>query len=76
MKMVVDAENLVLKHLRHIRAAVDRTEQRLDDLTTRVGRIETNIGQIYVTLAEHSVRFDHLETRITRIEKRLDLAEA
>jgi hypothetical protein len=54
MKMVADAENLVLEHLRHIRAAVDRTEQRLDDLTTRVGRIETNIGQIYVTLAEHS----------------------
>ncbi len=74
--MAADIENLVIEHLRHIRGAVDRTEQRLDDLTTRVGRIETNTGQIYVILAEHSVRFDHLETRITRIEKRLDLAEA
>ncbi len=57
--------NLVLEQLRYIRASQDRTEQRLDDLTVRVGRIETNIAQIYVQLAEHSIRFDHIEARIT-----------
>lgn len=74
--MASETDNLVLKHLPDIRGSLDRVEQRFDDLTVRVGRIETNIAQIYVALAEHSVRFDHLETRITRIEKRLDLAEA
>jgi hypothetical protein len=36
------SENLVLEHLRYIRTAVDRTEQRLVDLTTRIGHIETS----------------------------------
>lgn len=74
--MAESIDNLVLEHLCHIRGSVDRSEQRLDDLTLRVGRIETNIAQIHVASAEHSVRFDRLEARVARIEKRLDLADA
>ena len=58
-----------------MRGQLDRIETRLDDLTRRVGRIETDVAQLHVTLAEHSLRFDRLEGRVTRIEKRLDLVE-
>jgi hypothetical protein len=62
-----NAESLVLEHLRHIRGSVDRIEHRLDDLTTRAGHLETNLAHGQVLLAEHSVRFDHLEFRITQM---------
>jgi uncharacterized coiled-coil protein SlyX len=75
MEMTSDFENLVLEHMRYIRGSVDRMDQRLSDQTNRIGRLETTVTQIHVTLAEHSVRFDRLEARLDRIEKRLDLAE-
>lgn len=74
--MPENPENLVLEHLRHIRGSVGRIERRIDDLTTQAGHLETNLAHGQVLLAEHSVRFDHLETRLTRIEKRLDLTDA
>jgi hypothetical protein len=55
------AENLILEHLAPMRAAVDRVEQRLDDMTIRVGHLETS--------------FAH-EARLARVEKRLELADA
>jgi tetrahydromethanopterin S-methyltransferase subunit G len=73
-------ENLVLEHLRHLRAGMDRLHERLDDLTTRVGRIEVTMAQGFarteVALAEHSVRFDKVERRLDRIETRLGLIDA
>ena len=72
---MAETENLVLKHLRHMRGQLDRIETRLDDLTMRVDRVETDVAQIHVTLAEHSIRFDRIETRVTHIGKRLDLVE-
>ncbi len=65
--MPENAESLVLEHLRHTRGSVDRVEHRLDDLTTRAGHLETNLAHGQVLLAEHSVRFDHLESRITQM---------
>jgi tetrahydromethanopterin S-methyltransferase subunit G len=73
-------ENLVLEHLRHLSAGMDRLHERLDDLTTRVGRIEVTMAQGFarteVALAEHSVRFDKVERRLDRIETRLGLIDA
>lgn len=73
-------ESLVLEHLRHLRAGMDRVHDRLDDLTARVGRLELNMAQGFarteVALAEHSVRFDKVEKRLDRIEARLGLIEA
>ncbi len=72
---MAEPDSLILEHLRHIRGQLDRIELRLDDLTRRVGRIETDVAQIHVTLAEHSVGFDRLDMRVTRIGKPLDLVE-
>jgi len=39
--MPKSTENLILEHLAPTRAAVDRVEQRLDDMTIRIGHLET-----------------------------------
>ena len=70
------SKNVVLDDLRHIREAADRLEQDMSDLKTRVGRIETNVAQMHGALAEHPVRMDRIKTRLTRIEERLELADA
>ena len=66
------AETLVLDHLVPDAASSIVSRCASDDLTTHVGRIETDAAHIHVTLAEHSNRLD---TRMTRIDKRLDLVE-
>ncbi|HYP58065.1 MAG TPA: hypothetical protein VEQ35_07240 [Beijerinckia sp.] len=67
--------NLVLEHLGHIRAAVDRTEQRLDDLTLRVGHIERAVAEHSVQMAELNGRMDRFDARLARVERRLELVE-
>jgi hypothetical protein len=73
-----NTENLVLEHLRYIRAAVDSTEQLLDALTPR--HIETSFAHLQASLThvqvQQSVRFDRVGARLARSEKRLELAEA
>jgi hypothetical protein len=64
-----EAPNLVLEHLRAIRGSVERTEYDIKDMKFRVGQVEQ-------TLVHHSLRFDRLETRLERIEKRLGLVDA
>jgi hypothetical protein len=66
------AETLVLDHLVPDAASSIVSRCAPDDLTTHVGRIETDAAHIHVTLAEHS---NQLDTRMTRIAKRLDLVE-
>jgi hypothetical protein len=72
---MAETDNLVLEHLRHIRGQLDRMESDIGEIKARVGRLEADIAQVHVTLAEHSLRFDRLDGRVTRIEKRLDLVE-
>ncbi len=78
-----ELDSLVLEHLRHIRAAVDQTNQKLNDLTIRVGMIETQfagvereIAGLYAQYAHVSTRIDRVDTRLEKIERRLGLIDA
>jgi uncharacterized coiled-coil protein SlyX len=73
--MADEPHNLILDHLRAIRATVERTSSDVTELKTRAGRLEKNVAELHVTLAEHSVRMDKIDARLDRIEKRLELAE-
>jgi hypothetical protein len=42
--MPKSTENLILEHLAPMRAAVDPVEQRLDDMTIRIGHLETSFA--------------------------------
>jgi multidrug resistance efflux pump len=69
---MTEIDNLVLEHLRHIRGAVDALREDMREVKSRLGRLEINLAQAQVALAEHSTRFDRLETRV---ERRLDLVD-
>jgi hypothetical protein len=67
--MTEEPHNVILDHLRAIRASQERTEHDIKDLKFPVGQIEQ-------TLVHHSSRFDRIDTRLEHIEKRLGLVEA
>jgi predicted nucleic acid-binding Zn-ribbon protein len=69
-------ENMVLEQLRRIRASQDRMELDLQDVKIRVTAIEQHLGQVQIQIASLNGRMDRFDERLTRIERRLDLAEA
>jgi predicted nucleic acid-binding Zn-ribbon protein len=80
--MADNVENLVLEHLRALRAGQDRIESELRDLKERVSAVETGLNGVrrdLVALAEADARLqvtiDRLGDRVDRIEKRLELRE-
>jgi predicted nuclease with TOPRIM domain len=62
-------DNLVLEHLRSIRSTVERLSDDMQEVKGRLGILEQQYAII-------SNRFDRLDDRVLRIEKRLDLVEA
>jgi predicted nuclease with TOPRIM domain len=62
-------DNLVLEHLRSIRSTVERLSDDMQEVKGRLGILEQQYDII-------SNRFDRLDDRVLRIEKRLDLVEA
>jgi len=63
-----------------LRTHFARVHERLDTMTldiasfkTRMSSMEAAIGHLTVGVAEQNSRFDRLEGRVERIERRLDL---
>ena len=80
--MAENVENLILEHLRALRAGQDRIESELRDLKERVSAVETGLNGVkrdLFALAEADARLqvtiDRLGDRVDRIEKRLELRE-
>jgi hypothetical protein len=77
---MVEPENLVIEHLRHIRAAIDDVRDDVRDLKHRMTAVEINLANLAAAEAGHyastAVRLDRTDARLDRIEKRLELAEA
>ena len=74
--MVDEPDNLVLEHLRHIRATTDKTnvkvyevEQHIIELRLQTASLVREDALVHAKLAEYEARFD-------RIEKRLGLTDA
>jgi hypothetical protein len=66
--MASEPDSLVLQHLRAIREQIDLVNDRLLELTQRVGSIEVQIANV-------SVRVDRIDARLDRVERRLGLIE-
>ncbi len=56
--------------------ALQRIDQRLDELTGRAGRMERMMADLHVQMAEHSIRMDRIGSDVERIKRRLDLVDA
>ena len=70
------AENLVLEHLRAIRATLEKVERDLGDVRHRVGSIERHLAILQSDIANVHLRLDHQGDRLDRIERRLELVDS
>ena len=78
--MADESENLVLTFLRRLDARMDRIEPELRDLKERMTSLELGMASVRRELvgqaegdARLHARFDRLDDRVARIERRLDL---
>lgn len=71
----VEMENVVLEHLRHIRATVDEIAADLRRTNGRVSTLEFGHGASTMSLAEQNIEIDRLKSRLDRVERRLDLRD-
>lgn len=55
---------------------LDQTDVKLGEVIFRLGSLERGVAEMGVQIAHLSTRMDGFETRLTRIERRLDLADA
>lgn len=81
--MADNVENLVLEHLRALRAGQDRIENELKSVKERLSAVETGLNGVrrdLVALAEADARLqvtiDRMGERVDRIERRLELRES
>ncbi|MGB6325400.1 MAG: hypothetical protein WBG11_06385 [Methylocella sp.] len=73
--MMAEVENLALDHWRRMRGRLDRMEPNREDVIARLGHVERSAAGHSLRLAEINTKLDRLDTRVARIEKRLDLVE-
>ena len=71
-----EGDNIVLEHLRRIRASQDRVEAVMGDLKLRMSAVEQHLGQVQLQIAGLNTRMDHFDERLSRIERRLELVDA
>jgi chromosome segregation ATPase len=79
--MTDSIDNLLLEHLKAIRADIGTIKADLKENTTRLGRIEVAVAGLRRDIAhneeataEQSLRIDRINERIERIERRLEIA--
>ena len=77
--MAGEPDNIVLEHLRHIRRAVDKNENEMAEVKSRItsfeatmGHVMAQIGHLAAQIASQTRRIDSIEKRLDNIEKRLD----
>jgi hypothetical protein len=66
-----ETDNLVLEHLRHIRAVVDETREDIKRLMLRTGVVERHLANFLVSEAGQNLEIDRIKERLGRIERRL-----
>lgn len=80
--MSTDADNLVLQHLRAIRADITDIREGQREILARVSNLEATVAGMrrdlansYADIVTMNARLDRLSDRIGRIERRLQLSD-
>jgi hypothetical protein len=73
--MTENVENLILEHLRHIRGRVDQMAEDLGTVKLRLSSLESQVVGLHGDNAVAHQRMDHIDQRLDRIARRLDLHE-
>jgi chromosome segregation ATPase len=71
-----ETTNVVLEHLRRIRASQERMELDIGEIKGRLSALEQTTGQVLNSIGIMNQRMDRFDERLARIERRLDLIEA
>jgi hypothetical protein len=73
--MTEETTNLVLEHLRHIRARVDGLTEDMRQVILRLGPVERHVAGIHISDVSQNAEIDLIKTRLERVERRLELTE-
>lgn len=73
--MTENIDSLILEHLRALRSNDDKVMARLDDLVAQFRITNGHVAALVQHEAYATGKFAELETRLTRVEKRLDLVD-
>jgi hypothetical protein len=73
--MTEETTNLVLEHLRHIRAGVDGLTEDMRQVILRLGPVERHVAGIHISDVSQNAEIDLIKTRLERVERRLELTE-
>lgn len=73
---MTDTDNLVLEHLRAIRADVSDIKDRLGQVELNLSTLGQQVGALTTAVYSGKVDFDSLRRRVERIEQRLELNDA
>lgn len=68
MNSMSEVENLILEHLRQIRAGQDSLREDMREVKVRLGHLEAQYASL-------SSRIDRIGERLERVERRLELVE-
>ena len=74
--MTEEPANIVLEHLRAIRAKLDDMAVDITEIKQRTGLLKGQVAHLFGQYAILSKRVDRIDARLERIERRLDLVEA
>lgn len=73
-------ENLMLRYLRRLDERTERMAEDLREVKHRLSTVEAQVGQLLANEQSHyaatMARQDQTDTRLDRIERRLDLTDA
>jgi hypothetical protein len=67
--------NIVLEHLRPIRAGVDSLADDMRQVILRLGAVERHVAGLHISDVSQNAEIDMLKTRLDRVERRLELAD-
>ena len=73
--MPEETVNLVLEHLRAIRAVQDVHSRNFSDIEMRLPVIEQHVAAYGLSDARQNTEIDRLKQKMDRIEKRLELVD-
>ncbi len=75
-----EPDNLMLVYLRRLDSKLDQVIETQRDHGRRLTSLEITVANLSASMlslsANTSLRADHLDERLTRVERRLDLVEA
>lgn len=74
--MTAEVDNLVLEHLRAIRADIADLKREVAGNSLQIAMLGQQVGALTTAVYSGKSEFEDIKRRVERIERRLDLADA